>query len=209
MPIISQENQDALTQARLKSLLKYDPFTGNFWWKVNRRGTAKKNSVAGAVSTAGYRQIKINGPLYLSSRLAFLYMTGKWPKGYVDHINRNRADNRWENLRECTNAENQYNASIKKIIPAVFPAFATTKQIRNGMRGSIKTAKENISAFLTQSKKQPKPVQKPSQNITVSLLQIIRRRWADGFQDTRTGNPIHAVQGNGSSKAQRLPVMAA
>jgi len=127
MPIISQENQDALTQARLKSLLKYDPFTGNFWWKVNRRGTAKKNSVAGAVSTAGYRQIKINGPLYLSSRLAFLYMTGKWPKGYVDHINRNRADNRWENLRECTNAENQYNASIKKIIPAVVPGVCYNK----------------------------------------------------------------------------------
>jgi len=38
--------------------------------------------------------------------LVLFWKTGTWPSGYVDHINRQRDDNRLANLRICTHVEN-------------------------------------------------------------------------------------------------------
>ncbi|MFW4291481.1 HNH endonuclease [Salmonella enterica subsp. enterica serovar Paratyphi C] len=46
----------------------------------------------------GYIRIYINKKWYLAHRLAWLYVTGKWPINVIDHINRNKADNRFINL---------------------------------------------------------------------------------------------------------------
>jgi hypothetical protein len=42
-------------------------------------------------------------------RLAWLYVTGAWPKKHLDHINGDRADNRFCNLREADDAANNQN----------------------------------------------------------------------------------------------------
>lgn len=42
-------------------------------------------------------------------RFAFLWMTGAWPIGVVDHINGDRHDNRWCNLRDVTVEQNASN----------------------------------------------------------------------------------------------------
>lgn len=36
-------------------------------------------------------------------------MTGKWPTSQVDHINGDRSDNRWANLRQATQSQNSMN----------------------------------------------------------------------------------------------------
>lgn len=51
----------------------------------------------------------IHGYHYKASRLAWLYMTGEWPKYEMDHINHVKDDNRWVNLRDVTPAENCAN----------------------------------------------------------------------------------------------------
>ena len=102
-----------LTQNGLKELLSYDPETGIFKWKVNR-GRLMKDSVAGSKMNIGYFQIKINYRKYLSHRLAFLYVYGRFPKGQIDHINGVRDDNRIENLRDVTRTVNNQNTKRTK-----------------------------------------------------------------------------------------------
>jgi len=96
-----------LTQKYLKEILEYNPNTGIFRWKVSRGGT-KKGTVAGN-KTNGYIAIQINYIAYKAHRLAFLYMNGKFPIDEVDHKNRIRDDNTWDNIIDSTHWENQQN----------------------------------------------------------------------------------------------------
>lgn len=60
----------------------------------------------------GYLIIKVGGRYLPQHRVAWKLMTGEWPQAEVDHINRNRADNRWCNLREASKAQNAQNRAV-------------------------------------------------------------------------------------------------
>lgn len=100
----------ALTAERLRELLDYDPETGIFTWRISR-GSAKAGAVSGTINADGYIVLGVDGVLRRASRLAWLYMTGGWPQNEVDHIDQDRANNRWDNLREATHAQNGRNRS--------------------------------------------------------------------------------------------------
>lgn len=99
---------------RLREVLSYDPDTGEFRWLVDRGGGARTGDVAGNIDKSqGYRVITIDGSDYRASRLAFLWMIGAWPKEQIDHVNLDRADDSWKNLREATCAQNCANRRIR------------------------------------------------------------------------------------------------
>jgi len=100
-----------LTAEYLKSVLDYNPQTGVFTWKVGRGGKGKKGSTAGSADTYGHRQIKVGGRAYSAHRLAWLYYYNEWPKGPLDHKDRDPANNAISNLRECTPSENAHNST--------------------------------------------------------------------------------------------------
>lgn len=96
----------------LESVLSYDPTTGLFTWKHDR-GPRKAGSVAGRVDRNGYVVIKLDGESYLGHRLAHKITTGEDPKELIDHKNRSKADNAWENLRQATSSQNSKNCKVK------------------------------------------------------------------------------------------------
>lgn len=99
-----------ISQSELKRQLHYNPVTGIFTWLVSNRNGLKIGDVAGSYGGDGYVAIRIFGKRYLSHRLAFLYMEGKFPLNEVDHVNHVKDDNCWLNLRHATRSENQRNA---------------------------------------------------------------------------------------------------
>ena len=103
-----------LTAERLRELLDYHPESGTFRWRINRNGV-RFGSVAGTVNKKGRRRIRADGRKYYASRLAWLYVHGRWPTGVVDHRNGNSDDNRIANLREATLWQNA--ANIKRTAP--------------------------------------------------------------------------------------------
>lgn len=101
-----------LDQETIKELLNYNPKTGVWtWMKVKNRKDLSDN-VAGHINSWGYRVIRIFGKDYRSSRLVWLYMTGNWPPTTIDHIDRNKSNDCWSNLRICSSSENLCNREI-------------------------------------------------------------------------------------------------
>lgn len=102
-----------LNHAQLVELLIYDPDTGSFCWRKDR-GARKRGSPSGYVNCYGYRCIVVCGRRYYASRLAWFYVTGRWPDGYMDHRNMVVSDDRFCNLREATRSQNMANVKCRR-----------------------------------------------------------------------------------------------
>jgi hypothetical protein len=101
-----------ITPERLHDLLRFDPETGRFEWKVPRRGV-KRGSQPGTLRPDGYLQINLDGRVYKTHRLAWLAHYGEWPSGFIDHINGDPTDNRIANLRSVSPAGNAQNQKLR------------------------------------------------------------------------------------------------
>ena len=96
-----------ITQEELKEILHYNPITGIFTSLVTRSNVRMGDILGGRLSI-GYLRIRINYVYYYLHRLAFLYMEGYMPIE-VDHKNRIRDDNHWDNLCDGTHLHNMHN----------------------------------------------------------------------------------------------------
>ncbi|WP_462382218.1 HNH endonuclease [Pseudomonas sp. Marseille-QA0892] len=100
-----------VTQSQLKERLSYDPQIGEFRWII-APPKAETGDVAGRPNSNGYLEVWLLGKRYQLHRLAVLYMTGSHPIDEVDHINGERTNNCWENLRQVTTQENSKNRKL-------------------------------------------------------------------------------------------------
>src|SRR4051812_42640544 len=101
-----------LTSKRLKEVLHYDSETGVFTWLVRRNGAGGPRNPgdrAGGLIKVGYEAIGVDGTRYYTHRLAWLYMKGKWPDSTIDHIDGDRLNNRFANLRDVLRKTNNQN----------------------------------------------------------------------------------------------------
>jgi hypothetical protein len=137
-----------ITQNRLKELLHYDPETGIFTWKVNTNST-KIGDICNTKSH-GYLVIRVDSKQYSAHRLAWLYMTGKFPVEFlIDHKDGTRDNNKWENLREATRQQNRQNSKVKNNSILGVKGIAKTKrgyQARITI-GTFKTLEEASKAY--------------------------------------------------------------
>lgn len=96
-----------LTQAQLQAYLTYDPDTGVFTSLASGKSIGWKG-------WKGYVSVAVYDVTYRAHRLAWLYITGEWPKGLLDHRDGDKSNNRFNNLRECTHSQNSANGIGKK-----------------------------------------------------------------------------------------------
>lgn len=104
-----------MTAKRLRQALDYDSNTGVFVWR-HRPDQSQGTNTRWAGKPAGYqrredarRVIRVDGKLYLASRLAFLWVTGRWPRAEIDHKDTDSGNDRWDNLRPATSYQNRLN----------------------------------------------------------------------------------------------------
>lgn len=100
-----------ITHQRLLELIAYDPETGSFTHRQQRRGV-RKGSRAGSRMPIGYWNVRVDGEQFYLHRLAWFYVHGTWPDSEVDHINRDKGDNRIANLRLASHHENTLNRPV-------------------------------------------------------------------------------------------------
>lgn len=103
-----------MSAARVRELFYYDPETGVLTWRVAPFCHAERlGKAAGSANSSGYVVVRVDGKTHQAHRLIWLHVTGRWPEGDIDHRDRCRINNSWENLRECSREENMQNCSIR------------------------------------------------------------------------------------------------
>ena len=105
-----------ITAERLREVLHYNPDTGEWTRKIAAsKGGFPAGSKAGTRDPRGYIMLTVEGVQYYSHRLAFLYMTGEWPKGPVDHRDLDKSNCRWANLRLADKSLNGANRGLSRL----------------------------------------------------------------------------------------------
>lgn len=100
-----------LTHDRLRSLFEYDPTNGRLVRRVIEHPSQKK--ITCGTSPQGYFVRWVDGSFYLEHVLVYFWHTGELVDE-VDHCNRNKSDNRIENLRACDRTLNNANQRKRK-----------------------------------------------------------------------------------------------
>lgn len=121
----------------VRELIEYDPATGTLSWKLRNRlcftsdracSTWNAQNAGKPALTSGQSNGYLRGSIFkqgaLAHRVAFAIAYGRWPSE-IDHINGDKSDNRLENLREVTRAENMRNLPRRKKSGAVMGVSQT------------------------------------------------------------------------------------
>lgn len=151
--ISQRTRKDDWTADKLRAHLDYKPETGEFWTRPRKIGTVQHFGKT-RVPAVTIRLKEGDGVFrhYYAHRLAWLWMTGEWPRDEIDHINNNSTDNRWENLREASHIENNRNKDFRsgrKLLGACFhKASGLWRAIIRGKNlGYFKTPEEAHVAY--------------------------------------------------------------
>ncbi len=97
----------------LNDKYRYCPDTGKFYAKKSIPKHKKAGAEVGHLNGSGYVMLSFEGRQVRAHRTAWFIHYGEEPKGQIDHINGDRADNRIGNLRVVTNQENQMNKRVQ------------------------------------------------------------------------------------------------
>lgn len=97
----------------LHDKLSYDPETGDLRWKNCRSNIRQNGALAGCTRKDGYKVVRLGNTLFLVHRVIWRMMTGEWPGKFIDHIDHDKGNNRWNNLRAADYRENRRNVPAK------------------------------------------------------------------------------------------------
>jgi hypothetical protein len=93
--------------------LEYNAETGEFTWLGDFNAKRVGRRAGTTIGSKGYRTITIKKRRFYEHRIAWYMMTGEDPTGLeIDHINGDKSDNRFVNLRLATCQQNKANCGL-------------------------------------------------------------------------------------------------
>lgn len=113
--------RDNLTPKEVRRLIDYDPDTGALTWRSRPRcdfhrdldwsrwNTRFAGRPAFTVNSGGYLVGRLAGKMRKAHRVAWAHFYGAWPEATIDHVNRDKRDNRIHNLRDVSRSVNLRN----------------------------------------------------------------------------------------------------
>ncbi len=139
-----------LDPAQLRALLRYDPQTGELFWrerplemfveppaavaaKARKWNARYAGKPAFTSRTHGYRQGCLLSVYVYAHRVAWAIHHGRWSEQHIDHINGVRDDNRITNLREVRDGGN--NRNLKRPVTNSSGAIGVYRQGRKWWAG--------------------------------------------------------------------------
>ena len=141
----------AITFDEARKRYTYNPDTGAF----TRNSTSRKwiaGSTLSGTESHGYMRVWVNGKQLAAHRLAWLWMTGEWPSTDIDHIDGNRSNNSWSNLRQVdrsTNLENIRSAKSHNKSTGLLGAYHSPTKGRFVSRIQVRGKSISLGSFAT------------------------------------------------------------
>lgn len=129
-----------LSQSEIKKLFNYNPGTGEVTRLVANSNFVRVGDNPGWIENTGYYRVHIGGKSYLLHKVIWMYMTGEWPKFDIDHIDRNRLNNKWDNLRKATRSANMANGGKRESLTG----FTGVYQNKSGYMSKIKIGNQQV-----------------------------------------------------------------
>lgn len=98
---------------KLRDFFGYDPGTGEFCRKLTT-GRMTAGTKVGSANHTRYHAVVFCGKRIYLHILAWALHHGEWPAGIIDHIDGDPSNNRMDNLRLATKAQNGWNRSAPR-----------------------------------------------------------------------------------------------
>lgn len=154
--------------AYLNECFIYEPDTGHLIWKVRPAGhfpdaplrihrtwlNRFAGQVAGSPQSNGYLQVAVNCRLYKVHRIIWTLMTGKEPVDEIDHVDRNRQNNKWANLCEATHQQNGFNSQGRRRnqqhLRGAYPKYYSDGTIRYQASAQVNGKFEYLGLYNTE-----------------------------------------------------------
>jgi hypothetical protein len=96
-------------QSYLLQKFDYNPQTGVLRWQSGLRQNRASGKIISRLDSDGYIRLGLDGNYHRAHRIIWKMMTGEDASTLIDHIDTNKVNNRWDNLRLATMSENQRN----------------------------------------------------------------------------------------------------
>lgn len=121
----------------LEKLFFYDKKTGNVIRRISTSPNACVGDVLSCFCKKGYRRVRINNKYYYVHRIVWKLFYKEEPPEIIDHINRNKSDNKIKNLRKATKEINQQNQDLPKNNTSGYRGVFKPKHLKGKYRAVI------------------------------------------------------------------------